>query len=247
MINKQIYIFALCLAGLLCGCNSREDAAQSSSETMEAPLYGKAIGAKPDATAQNAAGQPDALSLLRQGWKYFYAQNPVAAMKNFNQAWALNPDSDEAYYAFGFILSVRGDMERAMAFYKKALELNPNHTMALANMGRCYKEKAYAVYRAKGLRLADAEVKALLAPAFGYYEKAAQSNAPQNPARLTSRDDDLGYIYYQWAIALDLNGDYAKAWDKIKLSRKYGGERIIETGFITELSNHRPEPVSYKE
>jgi len=212
---------------------------------MEEPMYGRAIGAKPDAAVPKPPKGSDAVTLLRNGWQEFYAQNPVAAMKLFNEAWALQPDSDEVYYAFGFILSVRGNLDGAMDFYKEALNLNPSHTMSLVNLGRCYKEKAYAVYLNKHLEKADDEVKKALAPAFDYYKKAEASGDAQSPARLTTRESDMSYLYYQWAIALELEGEYAQSWDMIKKSRKYGGERIIETDFISELSKHMQEPVSY--
>jgi len=36
---------------------------------------------------------------------------------------------------------------------------------------------------------------------------------------------------------------FKKAWEKIRLSREHGGNKIIDQGFIKELSGFLPEPI----
>lgn len=176
-------------------------------------------------------------------WQYFYDKHdPETAMKRFNQAWLIDPNNDEVYYGFGFLMSVQGNGEEAIPFYNKALELNPNHPMALANLARSYKDKAYDLYLKKRMGEPDQEVKSILREALVLYEKASQTATAGSELRLTSLEGDLSYVYYQWAAALEFNAEYAKAWQKIKLSRKNGGDKIIEPGFIKELSRFMPEP-----
>jgi hypothetical protein len=46
---------------------------------------------------------------VKLAWRYFYKSNDRgAAIKLFNQAWLLDPDSDEVYYGFGVLMSLRG-------------------------------------------------------------------------------------------------------------------------------------------
>ncbi len=179
---------------------------------------------------------------IKLAWQYFYNGDSQTAMKRFNQAWLLNPNNAEVFYGFGFLLSIQRNIDEAIPMYEKALKIDPNHPMALANLARCYVEKAYALYLSKRLEYPDAEVKNILKEALALYEKAARSATSDSELRLTDLDSDLIYIYYQWATALELNGEYAKAWDKIKLSRKHGGDRLIKPGFIEELSSFMPEP-----
>lgn len=41
----------------------------------------------------------------------------------------------EIFYSLGFIYSRKEDDRKALFFYEKALQLNPNHNSALVNMG----------------------------------------------------------------------------------------------------------------
>ena len=180
---------------------------------------------------------------IKLAWQYFYGKNdPETAMKRFNRAWLIDPNNDEVFYGFGFLTSVQGKTDEAISLYKKALELNPNHPMALANLARSYKDKAYALYSKKRLAEPNEEVKSLLGEALRLYEKASQTATSDSALRLTSLESDLSYIYYQWAVTLEFNAEYAKAWQKVKLARKHGGDWLIEPGFLKELSRFMPEP-----
>lgn len=181
---------------------------------------------------------------IKIGWQYyFYKNDPKTAMKRFNQAWLLDPSNAEVYYGFGFLMAVQRKTSEAAYFYGKTLEINPNHSMALANLGWTYKDRAYALYIKKRIAGPDAEVKAILREALLLYKKAIQLGVDSgSDLRLSDIDRDLRYIYYEWAITLEFNGEYAKAWEKIKLSRQHGGDIIIEPAFIKELSHFMPEP-----
>ena len=236
----------LMLAIILCTGCSREISANDQ------PMYGN----KPfteeqkrfndqvvNAVIAGAGSKQAALErTIKLAWQYFYKNDPDTAMKRFNQAWLIDPNNDEIFYGFGFLMSVQGKRDDAISLYKKALALNPNHPMALANLARSYKDQAYALYGKKRLAEPDAEVKRVLSEALMLYEKASQAAISSSALRLTSLDDELSYIYYQWAVALEFNGEYAKAWQKIKLSRKHDGAKLIEPGFIKELSQFMPEP-----
>ena len=180
---------------------------------------------------------------LKLGWAYLYEKrDPVTAMKRFNQAWLLDPEHDEVYFAFGFMASMRGNVEEAIQFYKRCLAINPNHPIALANLARSYKDQAYQIYAQKQSALPNQDVKDRLIGSLALYEKASRVAGSDGNLRLTTPEEDLSYIYYQWAVALEFSGKYAEAWEKIKLTRQHGGARLIEPGFIQELSGFMPEP-----
>lgn len=246
MKKISVLLFFLFAASLYFGCSA-------GPSMNEEPMYGnkpfseeqkKLNGQVVEGVIKEAGSRQAALEkTIRLAWQYFYEKNDLpTAMKRFNQAWLIEPNNDEVFYGFAFLLSVRGRTDEAVSFYKKALEINPNHPMALANLARSYKDQSYALYQRKQLSTPDVEVKNIIEEALVLYEKASQAATSGSEVRLTSLESDLSYIYYQWAIALEFNGEYAKAWEKIKLSRKYGGDRIVEPGFIQELSRFMAEP-----
>lgn len=182
---------------------------------------------------------------LQLAWSYYYKKNdPKTSMKRFNQVWLLDPNNADAFYGFAFLTSLQGKTDEAIQLYKKALELNPNHPMALANLARSYKDKSYELYLNKKIPTPDGEVKKELGEALTLYEKAIQSVEAGGTSGVATCDGDVGYIYYQWAVALEFNGEYAKAWEKIKLAKEHGGANLIESGFVRELSHFMPEPAS---
>lgn len=165
----------------------------------------------------------------RWGWEYYNKKHdPKTAMKRFNQAWLLDPNNAGAFFGFGFLMAEKGKEDEAIAYYKKSMELNPNNAVVVCNLGRIYENKAYRLRRQRKKE----EMLKNLDEAMKLYEKASQ---------VATTDDDLGYIYYSWAVALELKDNYAEAWKKIKLARKHDGH-YIEPAFIKELSRYMPKP-----
>lgn len=221
--------------------------------TNEIPMYGNAQFTDEqkrfneqlikETTLQFGSREAASQQAIKLAWNYYHRKDRRTAMKRFNQAWLLDPNNAEAFYGFGFLALLQGKTDEAISFYKKALKINPNHPMALVNLGWIYKDKAYSLYLKKRLKYPDEEEKKMLSEAMALYEKASQvATAASSDLRMTDLDSDLRYIYYEWAIAAEFNGEYAKAWEKIKLSRKHGGDKIIEPGFIKGLSCFMPEP-----
>lgn len=235
-------------SGIFLSCANYQD-----KNTNEIPMYG-GIPKTPEQQAidnefiesvvkQFGSKEVAAQNATKLAWQYFYGKNDAkTAMKRFNQAWLLDPNNSDAYYGFAFLSSLEGKTDEAILLYEKSLELNPNNPMALANLARSYKDQAYALYLKKRLQFPDREVKDKLNQALTLYEKAAQLIDTEYDAGVASSDNDAGYIYYQWAVALEFNGEYAKAWEKIKLCRKHDGNNVIEPAFIKELSRFMPEP-----
>jgi len=175
--------------------------------------------------SRKAAGE----AAIQLAWEYYNNKHdPKTAMKRFNQAWLLDPSNADAYYGFGFLVAGQGKNDEAIKFYKKALELNPKHAMAMCHLALQYYKKAYQFHR----KNMQKDSNQFLNEALFLYEEASQ---------YATIGTDLGYIYYLWAVSLTTYGDYAKAWEKIKLSQRYDG-RFIEPSFIPELSKFMPEP-----
>lgn len=224
-------ILVLCLM-LCCGCET---------PTNEIPMYGNTTFTEESKKVNNRfikesmencgsreAACKDAMDTAR---RYAQKGDLKTAMRRANQAWLLDPNNAEVYYLFGSLTRRQGKREETISLYEKALEFNPAHAMIMVNLGREYYNEAYEFYR----KHQKGKMKEYLNKALQLYEKAS---------RLATVKGDLSYIYYQWAVSLLLKEDYADAWKKVKLSRKYGGE-CVEPAFVRELSKYMPEPEEY--
>jgi len=229
---RKLLFFLLTIVYLFCaGCGK--------TPTNEIPMYGgieftpyqKEINETfiQGVVKQYGSREAAADESVRWGWNYLNEKHdPKTAMKRFNQAWLLNPNNAGAFFGFGFLMSEKGRYDEAIMYYKKSIELNPNNSSAICNLGRAYGDKAHRLYR----QHKSEEMLKYLDEAMKLYEKACQ---------VATTDDELGYIYNSWAVGLWLKGDYAEAWEKIKLARKHDGH-YIQPAFIKELSRHMPEP-----
>ncbi len=92
-MNKfQINVIGVLLMTNLCfGCSLNPAAIN------EQPMYGNEV-------IKEAGSRKAALKrTIKLAWHYFYDNNdPATAMKRFNQAWLLDPNSDEVFYVSGF-------------------------------------------------------------------------------------------------------------------------------------------------
>ncbi|BDC51939.1 membrane protein [Bryobacterales bacterium F-183] len=85
----------------------------------------------------------EALQLEQTGQAYAFVGMQHAKAKRYdealtalNQAIAKDPNFDPAYAYRGNVYALQGDMERAAADYKRAVELNPSNDMAARGLAR---------------------------------------------------------------------------------------------------------------
>jgi tetratricopeptide (TPR) repeat protein len=91
----------------------------------------KALRLMKDAREAN----PDDKSLLRAEADMAYKMGDMAKYNQLMQeVIADDPNNPELYYNLGVGSANNGDMEKALEYYKKALELNPNFTNAKINI-----------------------------------------------------------------------------------------------------------------
>ena len=112
------------------------------------------------------------------------------ATKIIDMAIAEYPNNAEYYDLKGVLVENQsGDIDNAYIYFKKCLEIDPNHIRGNFDMGRYYYNKALKAEEA-GL-LSDEEIKSLFRDALPYLEKSYKYN-PQNTAIV----DALKSIYY---------------------------------------------------
>ncbi|MDO8747830.1 MAG: tetratricopeptide repeat protein [Candidatus Omnitrophota bacterium] len=240
-MNKCLWLIILAAVTSICFADTNKEL-DRNVYSNELPMYGgiertseqKEIDDRATKKVIEYAGNKE--TALKQtitlAWQYYYNGDIKTAIKRFNQAWLLDPNNTEVFYGFGIIMAEKGNNEEAINMFKKALEFNPKYAMAMCNLGRAYKDKALTLARNFGLAKEEETI--------NYFKQAA--NLYENAAQLAILDDDLSYIYYQWAVILAMNKNFKEAWDKINLSRKHGG-KSIEEGFVRHLSMEMPEPI----
>jgi tetratricopeptide (TPR) repeat protein len=167
---------------------------------------------------------------IKLAWYYFYdRRDSSTAMKRFNQAWLIDSNNNEVFYGFGFLMAADGKVNEAIPLYKKALELKPTDSMAAARLGACYKDKAYEQFlRSKSAK--DPAVKAILAKSLVLFDQIGKRANFQSGLRETSLNDDLAYIFYQWAVVLEFDGQYTKSWKKVTPRAQFWRGRSFRKG-----------------
>ena len=210
------YVVNVVGALLLSACATSGPPLADSNDQL--PMYGgidrqakpglRAADDKLTAELIQRYGSPQAAArnLLDQGVSYFKAGDYAMAMKRFNQAWLMDPNSPEPFWGFAVVYDDQGKSCMAKAMVDRALSLNLSKPAELADAGRIY---TYCSVSDAALSVDDRR---------RYYEQAeelyfrAVSMAPTNP-----------YIFGSWAIAHYWQGNYADAWKMIKKQQALGG------------------------
>lgn len=133
--------------------------------------------------------------------KYYSAQGNESTDAYTAELVSKYPQSKMANYCRGFAYNVKNDLENAIKFFEKSLEIEPNYVDPIYSCGYCYyqlaNEKGRAVggkkYKTKAAAIAAAdEVKALYSKAAPYFEKYRELTEGKDPSKWA---EPLFYIY----------------------------------------------------
>jgi len=167
--------------------------------------------------------QSAARNLLDQGVRYFKAGDYAMAMKSFNQAWLMDPNSPEPFWGFAVVYDDKGKSCVAKALIDRALSLNLSKPAELADAGRIYTYCAVS-----DMTLSEDDRRRYFEQAEELYFRAV-SMAPTN-----------AYLFGSWAIAHYWQGNYADAWKMTKKQQALGG--TPGESFLSMLRAKMPEP-----
>lgn len=212
--------------------------AQADARNDEAPMYAgkdrraaaalRAGDEEQAAEAVNVFGSPSAAAQARveQGYRLFREDQPGLAMRQFNQAWLLNPDNAEVYAGFAVVLENQRKVCQAMSMMDRAISLNPPAFRGIyADAGRIAARCA-------------AEDKTLPPEA----RIAATTRSDEWYRKGEAVEPDKGYLYASWATAYYWRGQYAEAWAMVHKSRAAGGSPDAQ--FVRMLRARMPEPAA---
>lgn len=155
----------------------------------------------------------------KRGWVSLRQGRPDVAMRRFNQAWLLEANNGPAIWGMAAAQALLERNQEALILFAEAqqlmggdLDFEVDHARALGMIG---------------IQMDD---KALIADALARFAQL-QRRAPEHVLNLQN-----------WAITAYYLGNYAEAWQKIKLAEKKRRAHELDPGFLTELQKKMPRP-----
>jgi len=135
---------------------------------------------------------------VSRAWDHFYANNQDSSMKRFNQAWLLDSSNYEVYWGFGNLLGRKQKFKESLAFFERALKLNPNNAKLWESASTSFGQIFFQTkdvsqlnicidYLKHSLQLdTDARVLSQLTAAYSYF---IQSDSAKKYLKLTDKID----------------------------------------------------------
>jgi tetratricopeptide (TPR) repeat protein len=162
------------------------------------------------------------------GWDYASTGDYETAMKRFNQAWLLNPDSYKPYLGFGLLLKQQANLPEAIIHLEKALSVIDEEDgikqELLIETAQIHSFLGVMTRTNATDRTESVEHFSRANELFS----EAQSSHPES-ARVLSL----------WAKSLHREGNYEKAWERVIKARSLGHE--FKPEFIDSLSRKMPD------
>lgn len=155
----------------------------------------------------------------KRGWAFLRQGNVPDAMRRFNQAWLLDNTSGSALWGMAAVQGTRGKLDESLALLREA-----EGSMA----GDVDFQADYA--RTIGMLGAQTRNKPLVEDALSRFARV-HARAPEHTLNLQN-----------WAIILFYIGDYAGAWQKIKLAEATPQRQHLDPRFLSDLSRSMPRP-----
>lgn len=163
----------------------------------------------------------------QQGELFLSQKNFDFAMRRYNQAWLLNPQSYKPYWGFSRVLVQRRDMEPAIKFMEKSLFLcndSFEKPALIADLGAAWSVKARSLSADRAQERAN---------------NFAAANARFQES--VAIDATWWGAWRSWAISLYEEGKYAEAWEKVGRAQALN-QSAISSAFIDSLSARMPRP-----
>ncbi len=231
------------LAVLLTACATTDFAPPLGSQGTVAgdtpinlmPMYGSPAVVKSEAqkkgdeffietvTQKSGSRQLAAKQFAGEGWRQYQRGDLHNAMRRFNQAWLLDPESFVPYWGFGAVLMKSAKSEEAIPHYERSLSLIDIATEKPRLLNDS--AKAYSVAASRG----GADAAAWRAKAETLFEQAVQL------------DPKYSNAYRDW-ISFNLSQkEYSKAWGVVKKAREAGVQDLPQE-LTNALTEQMPEP-----
>jgi tetratricopeptide (TPR) repeat protein len=170
---------------------------------------------------------------LQLGWNCISKGDSTVAMRRFNQAWLVKPDSAYVYWGFGAVYGDQRQFDKSIEMFDYAIALNDkNRQLPALELSALYCDYGYTL---------------LLSAAFeeGANEKSWVDLERSSSLFQKSKEiypDSGCCTYWKWAVTLFAMGNYKEAWQKVHLSQSQEKQCEIYKPFLEELRKAMPEP-----
>ncbi|MDR2165844.1 MAG: tetratricopeptide repeat protein [Zoogloeaceae bacterium] len=154
-----------------------------------------------------------------RGWQFLRQGKPEDAMRRFNQAWLLDHTNGNALWGMAVLQANSGKFDESLKLLAEAKDFIGDNI-------------DFAVDHAKILGMASVEAKneKLLQEALARFAHL-HKKAPQHTLNLQN-----------WAMTLYYVGNYARAWEIIKLAEATPRHADLDPEFLAHLQSKMPRP-----
>src|SRR3989442_1176479 len=92
---------------------------------------------------------------LQEGWQAMSHHDSRLAMRRFNQAWLLLPDSPDVLWGFGAACGLKGDYEDSIRYFSEATALDSTNPGLLADFAYTYIRRGQGWFQSGQSRTRD--------------------------------------------------------------------------------------------
>ncbi len=162
----------------------------------------------------------------------------------YSEAWGLF-DKARAVVHFkkGDSYQEKGQWDKAIAEYNKAIELNPEYAEAYYNRGIAYGNKgqydqAISDYT-KAIELNPRYAMAYVTRGSAYRQKGQFDQAISDFNKVIEINPEFAEAYFNRALTYTIKGEYDKAWEDVHKAQSLGFQ--VHPGFLKDLREASPE------
>ena len=205
----------------------------SAENLNDLPLYGgfpktpAMIQADQDFVekAVQAAGSRGAAldNEIMRGWQHLRSGKTTQAIRRFNQAYLLEPNSADVYWGLGAVLSQTGQYDDSLRMFNRAYTLAPKNVRLVADIGLA--RTRYAL----GYSTSQAVQTKRLESALLWFDVAERV------------DPTYPMIYANRAITLTFLERYPEAWQNVEKAEALD-QFSVDRSLIERLSKVHPRP-----
>jgi len=226
--------------GLIVFSLSESHTAETKPRIDSLPMYGQPAIPRPERlkkadaafikkAASGFSGDRKAacVAWCEVGDEFFNKMKLDHAMRRYNQAWLLDPNSYLPFWGFGRVALQKDQFQEAVQHIDQALlrcDDARQKPALLSDLASAYSFKAR--YQAG---LSDADKAAAYAKANDCFAESLHLNP------------DYANGWTRWAMSLHREGRNVESWEKLHQAQK-GGAKNITREFLASLSASMPEP-----
>jgi len=160
---------------------------------------------------------------MLRGWALLKKGDAITAMKRFNQAWLLTPNSPDVLWGYAAALTQQQKFDEALLLFERANQLKPRDPGLLADYGYACIWKGASGEQTPDQRNVHFSRALLLL-------QQAESLQPKNPM-----------IYNNRAIVRFFQARYAEAWHEVARAEAIA-PGSVDPKFQRDLSARMPRP-----